>query len=80
MDPARRAAGSVLAGGIGLRLAGPRCPPEFHRQLLAELTKARRIYNDRVDRDHQSSDGSRWSRCTCATTDESAISRELDVI
>jgi len=27
---------AIVAGGSWLRLAGPGCPPEFHRQLLAE--------------------------------------------
>ena len=38
---------ALVAGGSWLRLAGPGCPPGFHHQLLAELARARQIYDDR---------------------------------
>ena len=70
---------AILAGGASLRLAGPGCPPEFHLQLLAELARARRIYDDRwivIISAEMAADGPRW---TCATTDEPPVSSDLDV-
>ena len=68
---------AILAGGAGLQLAGPGCLPEFHLQLLAELAKARRIYDDRwivIISPKMAVDGPRW---TCATADEPPVSSEL---
>ena len=70
---------AILAGGAGLRLAGPGCPPEFRVQLLAELASARRIYDDRwivIISAQMAADDPRW---TCATTDEPSVSAELDL-
>jgi hypothetical protein len=70
---------AVLAGGACLRLVGPGCPPEYHHQLLAELARARRIYDDRwivILSPKLTADSCRW---TCSATDERSTSGALDV-
>ena len=70
---------AILAGGACLRLAGPGCPPGFHLQLLAELARARRIYDDRwivIMSPEVTADGPRWA---CATADDQSMSSDLDV-
>ena len=70
---------AILAGGACLRLAGPGCPPGFHLQLLAELARARRIYDDRwivIMSPEMRADSRRW---TCATANEPPVSSGLDV-
>jgi len=38
---------AVLSGGVSLQVAGPDCPPDFHRQLVTELARARLQHDDR---------------------------------